>query len=39
VRPWLQTLHFFFAVGALISPLLVNLVLQYTAEFDWSFYR
>ncbi len=37
VGPYMNALHFFFGVGALISPLIVGLVLRYTGGIAWSY--
>ena len=36
--PYMSALHFFFGVGAFLSPLLVGIVVQQTGEFDWSYW-
>ena len=36
--PYMSALHFFFGIGALLSPLLVGIVVQQTGEFDWSYW-
>ncbi|MCB0158561.1 MAG: MFS transporter [Caldilineaceae bacterium] len=38
VGPYMNALHFFFGVGALISPIIVGLVLRYTDGIAWSYW-
>ncbi len=36
--PYMSALHFFFGVGAFLSPLLVGIVVHQTGEFDWAYW-
>ena len=38
VGPYMNALHFFFGVGALISPIVVGLVLRFTSGIAWSYW-
>jgi MFS transporter, FHS family, Na+ dependent glucose transporter 1 len=38
VGPYMNTLHFFFGVGAIISPLVVAQILKWTGGVTWAFW-
>ncbi|MCB9160134.1 MAG: MFS transporter [Caldilineaceae bacterium] len=38
VGPYMNALHFFFGVGALISPIIVGLALRYTDGIAWAYW-
>ncbi len=38
VGPYMQALHFFFGVGAFISPLIVGRVILSTGDINWAFW-
>lgn len=38
VGPWMNALHFFFGVGAFLSPILIAQISQYTGDVTWAYW-
>jgi FHS family Na+ dependent glucose MFS transporter 1 len=38
VGPYMQALHFFFGLGAFISPLIIGQVIRFTGDINWAYW-